>query len=941
MAAASPPDTPGALSISAQFDQALGLHQQGQLAQAAALYEAILARDAVHFDALHLLGVIAAQSGDPARAVTLIDRALAIDAKQAQAHHHRALALRDQGGNAEALAGFEAVLALDPAHADAWISHAETLQAMGRDEDAVRSYGRALALQADHAQALFARGILLQHLQRHAEALDDYERALTLQPGFPGALNNRALVLRAIGRHEEALAGFDQLLALVPEHIPAHLARIQTLAALRRHAEALAACEGVLILRPDDADALLARGRMLRALGRHEEAQATFSRLTGMAPHHAEAWFEQGSALQALGRDEPAVAAFGRALAAQPELDEARANMAMALLSLKRTGEALAAIDEAVAQRPNLAEAWHNRGVILGALKRRAEAIASYDHALALRPDYASAHAGRAHELEVLRRLPEALAAYERALAIDARNPEFHYGRGAVLNLMERNAEALDCYDQALALAPDHAASLFNRGGALRLLKRPALAAAAYARLLEVAPDHPYARGNLLHAQLHTCDWSGWPDRARLLADVMAGKLADMPFHMLAVTDGAATQRQCARLHAADAYPRAAPVWRGERYQHNRIRVAYVSGDLSFHPVSYLAAALFEAHDRGRFEVHAYSLRPAANTSFDARMRGAFEHFTDVSALGDVEIARLMREHEIDIAVDLMGYTNLPRTGIYAHRGAPVHAAYLGYAGTLATGYMDYLIADAVALPSHMHRHIDEAVVQLPASFMPRDTALRIPPAPTRAAAGLPERGFVFCCFNNGYKLNPPVFDIWMRLLGQVPGSVLWLSPPGAEARENLLREARSRGVAADRIVFADKTPGIEAHLARSSLADLFLDTLPYNAHTTASDALWAGVPLVTCAGEAMASRVAASLLQAAGLPELITGDLAQYEALALRLARDPGALARMRAHLEGVRAQGSLFEVGRLRRYLEAAYLHMHERSQRGLAPEGFAVPA
>jgi predicted O-linked N-acetylglucosamine transferase (SPINDLY family) len=253
---------------------------------------------------------------------------------------------------------------------------------------------------------------------------------------------------------------------------------------------------------------------------------------------------------------------------------------------------------------------------------------------------------------------------------------------------------------------------------------------------------------------------------------------------------------------------------------------------------------------------------------------------------------------------------------------------------------MDYLIADAVAVPPSMHAHIDEAVAQLPASFMPRDTLLRIPPAPTRAAAGLPERGFVFCCFNNAYKLNPPVFDIWMRLLWQVPGSVLWLSPPGTEARENLLREARSRGVAADRIVFADKTPGIEAHLARSSLADLFLDTLPYNAHTTASDALWAGVPLLTCAGEAMASRVAASLVHAAGLPELITGDLAQYEALALRLARDPGALARMRAHLEHARAQGSLFEVQRLRRHLEAAYLHMHERSQRGLAPEGFAVP-
>jgi predicted O-linked N-acetylglucosamine transferase (SPINDLY family) len=382
-------------------------------------------------------------------------------------------------------------------------------------------------------------------------------------------------------------------------------------------------------------------------------------------------------------------------------------------------------------------------------------------------------------------------------------------------------------------------------------------------------------------------------------------------------------------------------LWRGERYRHERIRLAYVSADLGFHPVSYLLAELFEIHDRRQFELTAVALRPPGATAFDARVHAAFDRFIDASALSDLEIARLMHEHEVDLAIDLMGYTGQTRIGIFAHRPAPVQVAYLGYAGTLATGYIDYLIADPTVIPAAVAAHYSEQVVHLPHTMMPRDRSVVPAQAPTRKDAGLPERGFVFCCFNNAYKLNPPVFDVWMRLARAVPDSVLWLTDPGAEGRKNLVREAKQRGLDGRRLIFAGRTAKVEDHLARIALADLFLDTLPYNAHTTASDALWMGVPLLTCTGEAFASRVAASLLAAAGLPKLITKNLNEYEALALRLAGDPVQMARLRARLAASRAGGQLFDTASFCRSLEQAYVHMHERNAQGLAPAAFAVEA
>jgi predicted O-linked N-acetylglucosamine transferase (SPINDLY family) len=358
------------------------------------------------------------------------------------------------------------------------------------------------------------------------------------------------------------------------------------------------------------------------------------------------------------------------------------------------------------------------------------------------------------------------------------------------------------------------------------------------------------------------------------------------------------------------------------------------------HAVSLLAAGLFERHDRNRFETIAISLGPATPSAMRMRLEAAFDRFIDARGLDDVEVARLVRDLEIEIAVDLNGNTEGARPAVFARRPAPVQVNYLGYAGTMGTSHWDYIVADRFVIPEDSRHAYVEQVVELPDSFMVNDDRREISErVRSRAEEGLPENGLVFCCFNNAYKITPDVFDIWMLLLRRIEGSVLWLSSLHAAGAANLRREAETRGVAADRLVFAPKVAHNEDHLARIRLADLFLDTLHYNAHVTAADALWAGVPVLTCSGASFASRVAGSLLGAVGLPELITASRSDYEMLALRLARDPEMLSSLRQRLARNRASFPLFDTARFTRHLEAAYTTMWERSQRGEPPRGFAV--
>jgi predicted O-linked N-acetylglucosamine transferase (SPINDLY family) len=438
------------------------------------------------------------------------------------------------------------------------------------------------------------------------------------------------------------------------------------------------------------------------------------------------------------------------------------------------------------------------------------------------------------------------------------------------------------------------------------------------------------------------CDWRGYEEeKAALRTAVAHGERACQPFPVLLVSDDPAEQRRCAELFVADdCHPAAMPLWNGERYDHDRLRIAYLSADFHDHATAYLMAQLFECHDRKRFEVTAVSFGPPSDGAMRRRIEAAVEHFVDWRCESDRAIAGQLRAREIDIAIDLKGYTQNARPRLLAQRSAPLQIGFLGYPGTTGAPYIDYLVADRQLIPESEQHQYSERIAFLPECYQPNDALRPIDErVPSRGEVGLPDGAFVFCSFNDSYKITPEVFACWLRLLERTPGSVLWLLESHRAAVRNLRATASQHGIAPERLVFAPRQP-LDRHLARHRCADLFLDTSPVTAHTTASDSLWAGLPLLTCRGRSMAARVAASLLTAVGLPELVTDSLADYEARALEIPKDRATLAALRERLWQNRATTPLFDADRFRRHFEAALDTMHARQAAGLPPESFEVP-
>lgn len=655
----------------------------------------------------------------------------------------------------------------------------------------------------------------------------------------------------------------------------------------------------------------------------------------------AERLFLQALASHQQGELAQAEAAYEQALELAPGRPSVMNNLAAVYLERGRVIDARRLCESLLQQHPQDGGALVNLGNCLLRQGSPEEALACYDRAIAADPGEADACYNRGHALRSLKRDEEALASYERAIELRPGHDGAHFSRAGILMRLGRMQEALASYDRVLEIRPGNADVLNNRALVLQALGRRDALIENYARLLEVAPDYPYIRGYHLHAQLDCCEWRDYETSvARVVEGVRAGERADSPFHFLAVSESAADQLRCAQICIVDEYPPTpGRLWQGERYRHDRIRLAYVSADLHNHAVPHLIAGLLEAHDRSRFEVIALSLGPDRRDPMRARLQAAVDRFIDVRTCSDGEAAALIRELEVDIAVDLQGFTHGCRPGIFARRAAPVQVNYLGYPGTMGADYMDYIVADRHVIPEDHAGFYSEKIAWLPDCYQANDIRRAVAEyTPTRAELGLPEDAFVFCCFNNNYKIAPPVFDIWMSLLRETPGSVLWLLEDNAIAASNLRREAARRGVAPDRLVFAPRV-GTAEHLARQRRADLFLDTRPYNAHVTASDALWVGLPLVTCRGDTFASRVAASLLNAAGMNELVTASWDEYGRLALALAADSARLSGIRDRLARSRARCALFDADRFRRHIESAFITMHERVQNGQVPESFAV--
>jgi predicted O-linked N-acetylglucosamine transferase (SPINDLY family) len=708
--------------------------------------------------------------------------------------------------------------------------------------------------------------------------------------------------------------------------------------------EAEAICAAILRAVPDQFEATQLLGVLRARQGRLAEALALLDRATGRNAGSGEAWSNRGQVLYLLGRHQDAVLSFDHALDVAPDMVDALNNRGNALQGLGRYADALVDYERALAINSRFAQALNNRGLALHRLDRADDALTSYAAALAINPAYAGALNNRAATLHRLRRYDEALADCDRALAIDSGHREAWNNHALILFELGRAEAALASYDRALAIDPNSAEALNGRGAVLHRLGRYEAALESHERVLALHPEDPHAFAGAADCALTICDWT----RTARYAAELPGRIARQapivaPFRLLAYVADPALQRQGAELAVRQALPAGLTALQPPaiRRQTGSIRLGYLSAQFMAHAGASVIAELIERHDRARFDVTGLSICPDDGSELRRRLVASFDEFHDLCPLTDRAAAELLRKLDIDIAIDLTGHSRDARLGILAHRPAPLQVSWLGHAGTMGARFIDYVIADPVVAPLREAAHFTEKIVELPDCYLATDTTREIPTVDlNRGAVGLPDDGFVFCSFNNNYKITAPVFDRWIALLREVEGSVLWLLRDNAAAEANLRREASTRGIDPARLVFAPRVPPRE-HLARHELADLFLDTLPFNAHVTATDALWAGLPVLTCAGDTFASRVAASALRAAGVGELITANLDDYQNLALSLARSPDLLRGLREKLNDNRARCALFDTRRFCRHLETAYETMWEIARRREPPHSLAVNA
>jgi len=766
-------------------------------------------------------------------------------------------------------------------------------------------YRKALAANPGDASSHYNLGLIAFHARKLEEAADRFAKAASIRPDYADAHANLGAAYRELGRLDEAIAPLERAIALRPADPLARATLGLVLRTRGQVQEAMVQFNAVLEHDPSSVQARFHLAGMLNDQGAPEAAIQHLATILRQNPALPDPWFEMAMANDRLGRTEDAIWYYGRALELNPRHIAGLYNLAGIYQRMGRFAEAVDYYNRALAERPNLIPARLNLGLTLLRLGRMNEAIDCYGAVMAFEPDHPDAYLGLGEAYQRLGKHEAAIEAYNRGIQARPDSPNTLIALGTLLQLHDRLDEAIDCFSRAVQLAP----AMMNAWSSLTAAKK-------------------YA--------------SDWADMAvceqTVLEGVRAGRGGSNPFSVLTLSSTPADQLMVARHWTAANFGSCSPLPPRAPHSRERIRVGYVSADFRRHATAYLATGVFEHHDRARFEIVAYSINPAEDSDERRRLEKAFDRFVDINPMSHDQAAQAIHADEIDILIDLKGYTGQARTEIFAHRPAPIQVNYLGYPGTMGADFIDYALVDPFIAPAEAAPFFSEKLVQLPVSYQPNMHRPIAETTGTRADHGLPEAGFVFCSFNQAYKITAPVFDIWMRLLAATPGAVLWLLDSNRLSTASLKREAAARGVDPTRLIFAPVMNSPD-HLARHRHADLFLDTFPVCAHTTASDALWAGLPLVSCAGETFITRVSGSLLMAMGLSDLLTFTLADYEALALRLAHNRGELAAVKARLMDARLTAPLFDTAVATRNIEAAYQEMWRRHRAGEAPAGFSV--
>ncbi|MES2536579.1 MAG: tetratricopeptide repeat protein [Pseudomonadota bacterium] len=782
--------------------------------------------------------------------------------------------------------------------------------------------------------AYYILGTVTRERGNLLEAIDYLTKTIALKPDFEMAYRDLCLLLFQTGQIDIAKNIIKTGLSINPGCADYHFYLGNLTIHENKFNEAIVSYQQTLAIQPDYPGAHFNLGKAFKAQGDMNAAQNAYQKALSLKPDYAEACLELGNLFKEQGKPDDALSSYQKALAINPDYVEVYLSLGNFFTAQGALDKALDYYQKTLSLRPEYVEALLNLGNLFHQMGNQVQALAMYRKALVIKPDSAAAYNNMGSVFEAQRNLDEALACYQKALAIKPDAAEAHNNLGNVFKARGNLDEAAASYEKAISLNNNHAEALHNLGTIFNDQRHLDKALECYGKALEINPEFRISRTHRLHLLQHVCDWEQLTSDIGMVRRAITEPTSPVnnwlpPFAFFSLPGTtAAEQRLCSEKWSASEF---APVSQGraelhfnvDRPPNAKIHVGYLSADFHQHATALLMAEVFELHDRNRFRIIAYSYGPDDGSAMRKRLEKTFDEFVDIRSMSDKNAAKKIHEDRIDILVDLKGYTQGSRSAILALRPAPIQVNYLGYPGTMGNRFVDYLIADRFIIPPGQEEHYTEKVICLPDCYQPNDRTRSRLAAPSRAACGLPEAGTVFCCFNQTYKISPDIFGVWCQLLNAVPDSVLWLLASNPHAEANLKREAKSRGIDGSRLVMA---PPMESgkHLARLQCADLFLDTLACNAHTTCSDALWMGLPVITCAGDTFPSRVAGSLLTAMNVPELVTYTLDDYRQLALDLATDKNRREQLRRKIIANCDSAPLFDSTRFTHNLEQAYTQM-----------------
>ena len=925
-----------------QINFALDLFTSGQM-QAALDALDILSKDYPDESILfNIRGACYAGLGQKDAAVDSYKKAVFLKPDYAKAHYNLAGAFQELNQLHDSVKSYKISISLEPGNAEVHNNLGNVYRELNQLDAAIKSYEKALVINPNYVEAHYSLGLTFYDLGQLQDTIKSYKQVLTIKPDFAGMHNNLGNVYRELDELDAAVKSYEKAIAIKPDFFEAFFNKGITFQALDQLGSAVKSYKDAITINPDYFEALNNLGVALNNLGEIDEAINCYKAAIAINPDYAEAHNNLGIVFKELDKLDSAADCHKKAITIKPDFTEAHNNLGIVFLDLNQLSQAAKSFEQAIILKPDYAEAHNNLGIVLKDLGKLDGAINCYERAIAIKPDYIEAHNNLGITLMDLGELEASAKCYANALDI---RPNYTYALnnlGVVFNRLGRLDEANNCYELALNFNARYAEAYSNRGNLMTDFGRYEEALEDYQKAFKLQPDIDYMLGNILNTKMYVCIWDDLSEQIdELLQKINNGDKVIGPFAALTITDDPDLQKKVAEIYANEKFPIRNVLPKIEHYpKHKKIRIGYFSADFREHPVSTLTAELYEIHDRRHFEVYAFSYGPDTKDEMNLRIKAGVDHFYDVRMMSHKEVVFLSRSLEIDIAIDLGGFTQHSRAEVLSMSVAPIQVNYLGYSGTMGTEFMDYIIADNIIIPEENKQCYSEKITYLPDTFMVNDTKIKVSNRNfTREETGLPSNGFVFCCFNNHYKITPKVFNSWMRILSQVNGSVLWLSKANKTIVENLKKEAESKGIDEARLIFAPRLEFIEDHLNRVKLADLFIDTLPYNAHTTSSDALRMGLPVLTCLGKSFASRVAASLLSAVGLPELITTSQEEYEALAIELATNPKQLKAIKDKLAQNLPSAPLYDTPLFTKHLESAYKTMYDRYHEGLEPDHIYV--